>query len=77
MRKIVIAGVAALGLLAVGFTAMGQPASANQAAAQGSGADIGVARHSLMAMIGTDRSTRPLLVADAQFSGLAARSVLV
>jgi type II secretory pathway component PulM len=77
MRKIVIAGVAALGLLAVGFTAMGQPASTNQAAAQASGADIGVARHSLQAMIGTDRSTRPLLVADVQFSGLAARSVLV
>jgi hypothetical protein len=63
MRKIVVASVAALGFLAVGFTVMGHPASYNQADAEGSGADIRTPRNALLAMIGTDRATRPLLVA--------------
>jgi hypothetical protein len=76
MRKIIIAGVAALGLLAVGFTVMGHPASYRQAEADGSGADVRMTRPALTAMIGTDRSSRPLLVAYIQSAGLA-HSLLV
>jgi hypothetical protein len=71
MRKIVIAGVAALGLLAVGFTVMGHPASYNQADAEGSGVDVRATGHSLMAMIDTDHRTRPVLVSYVQTSKLA------
>jgi hypothetical protein len=76
MRKMFIAGVAAIGLLAVGFTVMGHPASYNQADAVGSGADVRATGHNLIAMIDTDHSTRPVLVAYVRSASLA-RSLLV
>jgi hypothetical protein len=76
MRKIVIAGVAALGLLAVGFTVMGHPASYNQADAEGSGADVRITGRGVMAMIDTDQGGRPALAAYVQSASLA-RSLLV
>jgi len=63
MRKIVVAGAAALGFLAVAMTVMGHPASFNQAGAEGSGADVRMTRHSLFALTDVDNSRRPLLVA--------------
>jgi len=76
MRKFVLSGVAALGFLAVGMTVMGQPAAFRQADAEGSGADVRVTRHNLVAMVDTNHTKRPLLVADARTASLA-RSLLV
>ena len=75
MRKIILSGGAAIGLLAVGMTVIGQPA-AFRLAADGSGADVRVTRHNLVAMADTDHTSRPLLVADARTASLA-RSLLV
>ncbi len=76
MRKIVLSGVAALGFLAIGMTVIGQPAPFRQADADGSGADVRVTRHTMVAMIDTNHGAKPLLVADARTAGLA-RSLLV
>jgi hypothetical protein len=75
MRKIVIAGVAALGLLAVGLTVMGHTASYNQAQTE-RGTDVRVTRRSPLAMIDTDQTSRPVLAANVRSAGLA-RSLLV
>ncbi len=63
MRKMVLSGVAAFGFLAIGLTVFGHAGSARLADAEGSGADVRVTRNSLVAMINTSRTTRPLLVA--------------
>lgn len=63
MRKFVLSGVAALGFLAIGLTVLGHPAIVRQADADGSGADVRATRHNLVAMIDTNRTGRPLLVA--------------
>ncbi len=63
MRKIVLSGVAALGFLAIGLTVFGHAGSTRLADADGSGADVSVTRRNLVAMIDTNRNTRPLLVA--------------
>ena len=62
MRKLVLSGVTALGFLAVGLAVFGHAGSFRQADAQGSGADVGVIRQNLVAMIDTSHG-RPLLVA--------------
>ena len=72
MRKIILSGVAAIGFLAVGMTVMGHPASYRQADAEGSGADIRMARHTMVAMQDVDRP-RIELVADAEGSGADVR----
>ncbi len=63
MRKIVLSGVAALGFLAIGLTVFGHTGSARLADADGSGADVRVTRHNLVAMVEANRTDRPLLVA--------------
>jgi hypothetical protein len=64
MRKIVLSGVAALGFLAIGMTVVvPHVSSIRQADADGSGADVRMTRHSLVAMIDTNQGRRPLLVA--------------
>lgn len=63
MRKMVVSGVAALGFLAIGLTVFGHAGNGRVADAEGSGADVRVTRHNLVAMIDISRSTRPLLVA--------------
>jgi hypothetical protein len=69
MRKIVLTSVAALGFLAIGLTLMGTAASFRPAAsfrqadADGSGADVRMNRHNLVAMTDGAGHGRPLLVA--------------
>jgi hypothetical protein len=62
MRKIVLSGVAAFGFLAIGLTVFGHAGGARLADAEGSGADVRVTRHNLVAMVDA-RQSRPLLVA--------------
>ncbi len=76
MRKFVLSGVAVLGLLAIGLTVLGHPSSFRQADADGSGADVRVTRHNLVAMVAADPDAKPMLVADARSASLT-RSVLV
>jgi hypothetical protein len=63
MRKIVLSGVAALGFLAIGMAAMPHGSPIRQAQADGIGADVRITRHSALAMIDTNGSRRPMLVA--------------
>jgi len=63
MRKIILTGVAAIGFLAIGLTVLGHPAMIRQADADGSGADVRMTRHDLVALTDPARS-RPLFVAD-------------
>jgi hypothetical protein len=66
MRKIVLSGVAAVGLLAIGLTVFGHAVGFSQADAEGSGADVRVTRHNPVAMADA-RQSRPLLVAMMLF----------
>ncbi len=66
MRKIVLSGVAVLGFLAIGLTVFGHAGGARLADAEGSGADVRVTRHNLVAMVDA-RQSRPLLVAVTLF----------
>jgi hypothetical protein len=68
MRKMVLSGVAAFGFLAMGLTVFGHGGGARLADADGSGADVRVTRHNLVAMVDTSRTTRPLLVAMMLFA---------
>ncbi len=63
MRKIVRTGVAALGFFAIGLTVFGHPGNFRLADADGSGADVRVTRHNLVAMVDHSRAGRPMLVA--------------
>ena len=63
MRKFVLSAVAALGFLAIGLTVLGHPAMIRQADADGSGADVRMTRHHLVALTDPARS-RPLFVDD-------------
>ncbi len=66
MRKFVVSAVAALGFLAIGMTVFAQPVAV-RTAAEGSGADVRMTRHTMVAMIDTNHNTRPLLVAANLF----------
>ncbi len=66
MRKMVLSGVAVLGFLAIGLTVFGHGGGFRQADAEGSGADVRVTRHDLVAMADA-RQSRPLLVAMMLF----------
>jgi hypothetical protein len=68
MRKMVLSGVAAFGFLAMGLTVFGQAGAARLADAEGSGADVRVTRHNLVAMVEANRTDRPLLVAMMLFA---------
>ncbi len=77
MRKIVLTGVAALGLFMVGLTASVHTTSLRQADAEGGAATSPVSRHSVMAMAATNHNrAQSLLVADTRTASLA-RSLLV
>ncbi len=62
MRKMVLSGATALGFLAIGLTVFSHAGAARLADTEGSGVDVRVSGRNL-AMINTDRTTRPLLVA--------------
>ncbi len=63
MHKIVLAGVATLGFLAIGMAVVPHASAIRQAQADGNGADVRITRHSALAMIDTNGSRRPMLVA--------------
>jgi hypothetical protein len=63
MRKIILSSIAAFGFLANGLTVFGHTSAFRQADAEGSGADVRVTRHNLVAMVANSHTGRPMLVA--------------